>query len=186
MARLRNIITVACFLLASCAAAEPQSWTGKASYYAGRGQMTCAHRSLPFGTHVRVTNISNKRSAVLSVNDRGPFVDGRIVDVSADVADLLGFRHTGLAQVIVEMLPELGDIDLPTHSNFRAGRTWSFTYAGGIFRTSWPSSTPPKRGSNRTVQSWHLVRTAKAARLVTSPPAVSMRPRGCVRRLPLA
>jgi rare lipoprotein A len=67
--------------------------------------MTCAHRSLPLGTHVRVTNLSNKRSAVLSVNDRGPFVTGRIVDVSTDAADVLGFRHAGLAQVMVETLP---------------------------------------------------------------------------------
>lgn len=67
--------------------------------------MTCAHRSLPFGTNVRVTNTSNKRSAVLSVKDRGPFIAGRIVDVSADAADLLGFRHAGLAEVIVEILP---------------------------------------------------------------------------------
>ena len=44
--------------------------------------MTCAHRSLPFGTHVRVTNASNKRSVVLTVHDRGPFVAGKIVDVS--------------------------------------------------------------------------------------------------------
>jgi rare lipoprotein A len=67
--------------------------------------MTCAHRSLPFGTRVRVTNLSNKRSAGLSVNDRGPFVNGRIVDVSTDAADVLGFRHAGLAQVMVETLP---------------------------------------------------------------------------------
>jgi rare lipoprotein A len=41
--------------------------------------MACAHRSLPFGTHVRVTNLSNNRSTVLVVNDRGPFLKGRII-----------------------------------------------------------------------------------------------------------
>jgi rare lipoprotein A len=99
---LKNIIIGAIAFLASCAAAQAQSWTGKASYYRGRGRMTCAHRSLPFGTHVRVTNLSNNRSAVLVVNDRGPFIDGRIIDVSTSAADVLGFRRAGLAPVTVE------------------------------------------------------------------------------------
>src|ERR1700704_5182849 len=88
-------------VLASCAAAQAQSWTGKASYYSGRGHMTCAHRSLPFGTHVRVTNLSNNRSAVLVVNDRGPFIKGRIIDVSTGAAGVLGFLRAGLARVTV-------------------------------------------------------------------------------------
>jgi rare lipoprotein A len=99
---LKNIIIVVLTFLGSCAAAQAQSWMGKASYYHGRGHMTCAHRSLPFGTHVRVTNLSNNRSAVLVVNDRGPFIKGRIIDVSVGAADALGFRHAGLAQVTVE------------------------------------------------------------------------------------
>lgn len=66
--------------------------------------MTCAHRSLPFGTHVRVTNLANKRSVVLVVDDRGPYIRGRIIDVSKMAADMLGFRHAGLAQVEVSTL----------------------------------------------------------------------------------
>jgi rare lipoprotein A len=100
---LKNIIIGTLAFLASCAAAQAQSWTGKASYYRGRGRMTCAHRSLPFGTHVRVTNLSNNRSAVLVVNDRGPFIDGRIIDVSTSAADVLGFRRAGLAPVETDM-----------------------------------------------------------------------------------
>jgi len=88
-------------MLAAWAAAEAQSWTGKASYYGARGRMTCAHRSLPFGTQVRVTNLANKRSVVLVVNDRGPYINGRIIDVSTAAANALGFRHAGLAQVEV-------------------------------------------------------------------------------------
>jgi rare lipoprotein A len=87
-------------------AAQAQSWTGKASYYGGRGIMTCAHRSLPFGTHVRVTNLSNNRTAVLVVNDRGPYIKGRIIDVSTSAADVLGFRHAGLARVTVETVSD--------------------------------------------------------------------------------
>ena len=99
---MKNIITGALAFLASCGAAQAQSWTGKASFYRGRGSMTCAHRSLPFGTHVRVTNLSNNRATVLVVSDRGPFFKGRIIDVSTGAADVLGFRRAGLARVTVE------------------------------------------------------------------------------------
>jgi rare lipoprotein A len=92
--------------IAVCGAAQAQSWTGKASYYRGRGSMTCAHRSLPFGTQVRVTNLSNNRSTVLVVSDRGPFIKGRVVDVSTGAADVLGFRRAGLARVTVETVAD--------------------------------------------------------------------------------
>lgn len=68
--------------------------------------MTCAHRSLPFGTHVRVTNLSNNRSAVLVVDDREPFIKGRVIDTSGSAADVLGFRHACLAQVVVETVTD--------------------------------------------------------------------------------
>lgn len=90
-------------LLASCVAVQAQIWQGKASYYRdARGDKACAHRSLPFGTQVRVTNLSNSRSLVLIVNDRGPYVKGRVIDVSPAAAEALGFRHEGLAAVRVE------------------------------------------------------------------------------------
>ncbi len=93
--------------------AQAQSWSGKASYYSGRGHtasgghvgsLTAAHRSLPFGTKVRVTNLSNGRSAVVTINDRGPFVRGRIIDVSKGAAGVLGMRHAGVARVRVSTL----------------------------------------------------------------------------------
>ncbi len=99
---MKNIIIVTIPFIAFCGAAQAQSWTGKASYYRGSGNMTCAHRSLPFGTHVRVTNLSNNHSAVLVVNDRGPFIKGRIIDVSTGAADVLGFLRAGVARVTVE------------------------------------------------------------------------------------
>ncbi|MDQ6703475.1 MAG: septal ring lytic transglycosylase RlpA family protein [Pseudomonadota bacterium] len=103
---MKNIIIGVLVFLASCAAAQAQSWTGKASYYRGRGRMTCAHRSLPFGTHVRVTNLSNNHSAVLVVHDRGPFINGRIIDVSTGAAGVLGFRRAGVARVTVETVAD--------------------------------------------------------------------------------
>ncbi len=66
--------------------------------------MTAAHRSLPFGAKVRVTNLNNGRSAVVTINDRGPFVRGRIIDVSSGAADVLGMRHSGVARVRVSKL----------------------------------------------------------------------------------
>lgn len=59
--------------------------------------MTAAHRSLPFGTMVRVTNTKNGRSIVVRINDRGPFTRGRVIDVTPAAARALGF--SGLAQV---------------------------------------------------------------------------------------
>jgi rare lipoprotein A len=64
------------------------------------GALTAAHRSLPFGSRVRVTNRNNGRSVVVMVNDRGPFVRGRIIDVTPAAARALGF--SGLASVTVE------------------------------------------------------------------------------------
>lgn len=90
--------------------------TGIASWYGGKfhgrrtasGQrydmnaMTAAHRTLPFGTKVRVTNLRNDRTVILTVNDRGPFVHGRIIDVSRRAAERLGFRGRGTTRVRVQ------------------------------------------------------------------------------------
>jgi rare lipoprotein A len=91
---------------------------GVASWYGGRfhgrqtasGEtydmyaLTAAHRSLPFGTRVRVTNLDNGRSVVLRINDRGPFVKRRIIDVSRRAAEDLGFIRDGLTRVRVEVI----------------------------------------------------------------------------------
>ena len=66
--------------------------------------MTAAHRSLPFGTHVMVTNLDNDRSAVVRINDRGPFVRGRVIDLSYAAARVLGIVGPGTAPVRVEIL----------------------------------------------------------------------------------
>jgi len=69
--------------------------------------MTAAHRTLPLPSVVRVTNLANGRSVVVRVNDRGPYADNRIIDLSLTAAEKIGFRRKGLAEVRVEMLPEL-------------------------------------------------------------------------------
>lgn len=94
------------------------SQKGIASYYSDKYQgrptasgeafdqheMTAAHRRLPFGTRVRVTNVANGKSVAVRINDRGPFVSGRVIDVSRAAATKLGIIHAGLAQVTIEVL----------------------------------------------------------------------------------
>ncbi len=94
------------------------SETGKASYYGqahhgkrtasgerfDQNALTAAHRTLPFGTRVRVTNLNNDRSVVLRINDRGPFVRGRVIDVSRAAAVRLDMLRAGVVPVRVEAL----------------------------------------------------------------------------------
>ena len=68
------------------------------------GTMTAAHRTLPFGTKVRVTNLWNGRTAVIRINDRGPFVDHRVIDLGHGAASHLGLTASGIAQVKLEVL----------------------------------------------------------------------------------
>jgi rare lipoprotein A len=74
---------------------------GLASFYGAKG-LTAAHRSLPMGSRVRVFNLDNGRSVILRIVDRGPFIHGRIIDVSTAAAVTLGFREAGLAHVRIE------------------------------------------------------------------------------------
>ncbi|MGF1491366.1 MAG: septal ring lytic transglycosylase RlpA family protein [Microcoleaceae cyanobacterium] len=67
-------------------------------------EMTAAHRSLPFGTEVRVTNQDTGLSTVVRINDRGPYISGRIIDLSAAAAQAIGLANTGIAPVTVEIL----------------------------------------------------------------------------------
>lgn len=92
--------------------------TGRASFYGFRFEgrptangesfdpqaMTAAHRTLPFGTHVRVTNVTNGRSVDVRINDRGPFTKGRIIDLSRGAAEKLGMIRSGTAKVTLELL----------------------------------------------------------------------------------
>lgn len=67
---------------------------------------TCAHRSAPFGTRLRVIELESGRSVVVTVTDRGPFSRGRVVDVSLAAARVLGIVERGVARVRVERIPE--------------------------------------------------------------------------------
>lgn len=66
--------------------------------------LTAAHRTLPFGTRVKVTNLANGRSVIVRINDRGPFGRGRIIDVSRKAAEQLNMLRTGTARVRLDGL----------------------------------------------------------------------------------
>jgi len=70
--------------------------------------LTAAHRRLRFGTHVRVTARQSGRSVVVRINDRGPFVPGRIVDLSREAARQIGLLDVGVLEVAIEVLPPRG------------------------------------------------------------------------------
>jgi rare lipoprotein A len=72
------------------------------------GKMTMAHKTLPFGTRVKVTNLANKRSVIVRVNDRGPSTPDRVGDVTQAAATKLRMRRTGTAQVRLDVLGQAG------------------------------------------------------------------------------
>ncbi|KEO75114.1 septal ring lytic transglycosylase RlpA family protein [Anditalea andensis] len=103
-----------CLFLISCS--KPVIEHGKASYYADKykgrktssgetyrhRKMTAAHRTLPFGTRVVVTNVKNGRKVKVRINDRGPFVSGRIIDLSKKAARRLDMVNDGVVSVEVK------------------------------------------------------------------------------------
>jgi rare lipoprotein A len=123
---LRNFIIWSALSSATPVLATSQGWStpgeilhGKASWYGvacnggtrtASGQrlddwaMTAAHKRLPMGTKVRVTNLENGKSAVVTINDRGPYIEGRIIDVTKGVASKLGFLNRGVVSVQIEVL----------------------------------------------------------------------------------
>ena len=104
------------FALSISSPAQAAKQCGDASWYALNSRtasgeqmdpdkFTAAHRSLPFGTMVRVTHMRNGRSTVVRVNDRGPFIKGRIIDVSKAAANRLGIIKAGHASICLEVMP---------------------------------------------------------------------------------
>ena len=122
------LFTLLINFLAICSWAQIQ--TGKASFYADKfegamtasgekyrhSKLTGAHKTLPFGTKVKVTNLANDQSVVVVINDRGPWVEGRIIDLSRSAADQLSFINMGLADVKLEVVdPGDGKVNEPIH-----------------------------------------------------------------------
>ena len=118
----RPVVLVLALGVLSACTVLPVGWTGRpaglASWYGpglhGRrtasgtvhtgAALTAAHRSLPFGTRVRVTNLRNGRTVVVVVDDRGPFVRGRVIDLSLAAARRLGMVRDGVVPVRLEVV----------------------------------------------------------------------------------
>jgi rare lipoprotein A len=113
MKTILTILGVVALSISPIAAAE----YGVASYYTVKSNhgtrtasgvalkdaaLTAAHKTLPFGTKVKVTNLKNNKSVVVVITDRGPFTKGRVMDVSSAAADQLGFKQNGVAKVKLE------------------------------------------------------------------------------------
>ena len=114
-------------VIIGCRNPPPAFQTGMASFYSdsfegkltangeifSNSEMTAAHRTLSFGTRVRVTNLKIGRAAVVRSTDRGPVVEGRILDVSLAAATQLDFVDDGLAEVRLDLLDKAGQIRNP-------------------------------------------------------------------------
>jgi rare lipoprotein A len=118
--------------------------------------LSAAHKTLPMPSRVRVTNLENGRMLVVTVNDRGPFVRGRIIDLSRRAAQLLGFEGSGVAKVRVEVLPGDGERLLAERTPVRP------TVAAAVSVSAVaPPPAPPK---------FSLIRSAAAAEPVDPAP----------------
>ena len=118
--KLTVIALLSALVFTAAAQTELLPETGKASFYhdkfVGRKtasgerfsqkKYTCAHRSLPFGTQLKVTNLKNGKTVVVTVNDRGPFTKGRLLDMSKKAAQELGFVNDGVANIVVERVSD--------------------------------------------------------------------------------
>lgn len=116
--RLVSLMALALPVLAIAGDGRKFLGSGTASYYGAElggnrtangerfnpGAMTAAHRTLRFGSRVAVTNLSNNKEVIVRINDRGPFVKGRIIDLSHAAARRIGLHHSGTARVKLELL----------------------------------------------------------------------------------
>jgi len=131
---MRNVVLF-CSMLCGFTEFSSAEEQGLASYYQyprTRG-LIAAHRTLAMGSQVRVLNLDNRRSAVMRIVDRGPFIAGRVIDVSVEAAEALGLRDAGLAHVRIDSVsPEASHAsprpDLPAvaaaPAGSRPGRKW--------------------------------------------------------------
>ena len=156
---MRILLLLIAFLYLPVTADAQDVQEGKASFYSmkftGRktangerlhhDSLTCAHRTYPFGTQLKVTNPANGKSVIVRVTDRGPYVRGRIIDLSVKAAKELGIIAQGIAPVVVELwiLPS-------SPSSLLTCRIWrSLTSAPTTDLTICPSGVSSVRATKR-------------------------------------
>jgi len=105
LAALAVLFAAAFLPTAAVAQTGAHSFSGLCAYYSGRGGgLTAAHRTLPFGTRVRVTDPASGRSVIVVINDRGPFGRGRVLDLSTEAAKALRMTTRGVILVTADVL----------------------------------------------------------------------------------
>lgn len=105
IAILAAVAAAALIVPASAGQSETRTFFGMAAYYSGRGTgLTAAHKTLPFGTQVRVTDLKTGRSVTVTINDRGPFNRGRVLDLCKKAAQALGMIDRGVIRVRADVL----------------------------------------------------------------------------------
>lgn len=102
---MRSVV-LSCVIASAFTCGASAAEQGKASYfsYSRYSGLVAAHRTLPIGSQVRVVNLSNGHSVVVRIVGRGPFIRGRVIDVSKEAAAVLGFRQAGVAEVRIEQI----------------------------------------------------------------------------------
>jgi rare lipoprotein A len=167
-----SIFSFATLLIGTCAVLALSAFTtlsspefGKVTYYANsfqgkktangelydRQKLTCAHKSLPFGTILRVTRIDNNKSVDVRVNDRGPFAEGYVVDISYSAAEEIDLIQAGVAKVKVEVVkPEPPNNKTPNANQSSTGTSVPKQLAGQPEeRTAATATKPEERGSGK-------------------------------------
>jgi rare lipoprotein A (peptidoglycan hydrolase) len=137
--------------------------------------LTAASKTLPLGSHVRVTNPDTGRSVVVRINDRGPFVQGRSLDLSHGAAQRIGLTGKGVGRV--QVTSATGSAPAPSYETARTSRTAVYAYSlaavgpsnlGGSYLPSLASSPRPSRPSRRHYRSSRY-RSSSSRRMVSNP-----------------
>lgn len=134
-----------------------QTETGYASFYGKRftgrrtasgerldnDSLTCAHKTLPFGTYLKVKNLDNQQEVTVRVNDRGPFTRGRIIDLTQRAANELGILRHGTGKVSIEVMhPVIPPFAIPEQEASQTGipKIWEMSEIEDM--TEWPTIEP--------------------------------------------
>ena len=146
---MKKLVPLVLLVTAALLGAEPEL-DGFASWYGGKfhgrltssgevfdtNEMTAAPRTLPFGTMVKVTNLDNGKSAVVKINDRGPFVEGRIIDLSRAAAEEIDMLGQGVARVSLDIVAFAADKDVYAIQVGAYGQERNAEKARGILETA--------------------------------------------------
>lgn len=133
--------------------------------------LTAAHKSLPFGTRVRVTNRNNGKSVVVKINDRGPYVGGRVIDLSRGAARTIGMIGSGTAKVTVEILGKAKSLKVASSEPVKAKKPAKAAPAKSLASENQPAKEEPAAGEKASTAQGAAAETLTVAQQVLASPA---------------